>query len=148
MPDSDETPTIDTVRQRLRDLANTGTAQQSQQGKIRALLPEIDAAIAQGIPRATILENLRESGIAMSLPVFSTAIHRAREAAKKQQGRQARGPALAPAPVPVPALDTDPTDPGAAPLTKKQQRERAADQWIKPAHNPIIDRLIEKESKS
>ena len=123
MPADDQPPTIDTIRQRLRELPNAANPRQSTQGKIRALLPEIDAAIENGIPRTTIIETLAEMGIAMSLPVFSTALHRARVAAKKKGGRKeersaatkstapslsAPGPALAPAAAPKKRGPLDP----------------------------------------
>jgi hypothetical protein len=144
MTDPEKPPSLDMVRQRLKELPNTANTRQSRQGKIRALLPEIEIAIAQGVPRTTIVEELNELGIAISLPIFATALHRARAAQeKKTSGRQA--PALAPNTAQAPT-DIDQSQ-GAERLTKKQQRELAADQWITPAHNPIIDRLI-KESKS
>ena len=54
--------------------------------QIRRLLPKIEKAIESGATHEEIVATLRESGIAMSLATFSSALYRARKRAARGQG--------------------------------------------------------------
>jgi len=61
---------------------------------IRAMLPEIEAALARGVTRQQVLDTLKqEHGLSIELRGFDSALRRARKARDKQK-------AMAPAPPP------------------------------------------------
>lgn len=137
----------------VRKLA--GTENRSDTARLRDIFEDVEVALSAGVTHAALVAALNAEGFALSVRSFQSALYRLRAKNTAQQATAPAAPALSQATVqararPLDTPTTDPTDldPGAAPLTKKQQRERAADQWIKPAHNPIIDRIIDKESKS
>jgi hypothetical protein len=51
--------------------------------QIRRLLPKIEAAIESGATHEQIVQTLQESGIALSLKTFRSALYRARKTAAK-----------------------------------------------------------------
>lgn len=117
--------------------------------RVRRMLPKIEAALSAGSSLSEVHQTLVDTGWSISEGAFRGALNRARKTPGKGGQQQAKRPALAPAPVQAPALDTAPTaPPDAARRSKKQQRELAADQWITDPPNAIIDRFIDKERKS
>jgi hypothetical protein len=150
MTETEKPPSLETVRQLLRDLPNAQNTRKSRQGMIRALLPEIESAIEQGVPRTTIVEQLNKMGIEISLPIFATSLHRARAARdKKKGGRQpsvVQNGKLADSDAPSNQQETATHQK----LTRKQIADSVGDQFVNDnslSSNPILQRLREKEQK-
>lgn len=75
------------VAERLRALA-ASPAKRSETARLRDVLPDVEAAIAAGVSRASILETLHEAGFTMKMTSFESALHRLR---KKQKGKKEDG---------------------------------------------------------
>ena len=144
----------------LRALA-TGDKARSETSRLRDVVDEVEAALSAGVSRVAILEALHGQGFAMTLKSFESALYRIRKQ-RGSTGQQTAQPAPLPpvtpaAPTTAPASVSAPAE--AAPevsepagrddlagLTKKQKRERIADEWIKPeATNPLLKNILNKK---
>jgi len=137
----------------LRKLASDDN--RSDTARLRDIFEDVEVALSAGVTHAALVAALNAEGFALSVRSFQSALYRLRATNATQQATAPAAPARPQATVqararPLDTPTTDPTDldPGAAPLTKKQQRELAADQWITPQPNRIINRFLDKESKS
>ncbi|MFM0456119.1 hypothetical protein PQR21_37610 [Paraburkholderia nemoris] len=87
----------------LRRLAST-SPKRSKASHLKALLPDIEAALAARVPAADILNTLREQGLDISLRTFHGTLYRLRKTASppgcgRKSGAAAARPSSAPAPV-------------------------------------------------
>lgn len=91
----------ETLAAELRALAATpSSAAGSKTARLRALLPEVEAALGAGHTQAEVLDKLRAHGLVMSLPVFNKTLHRLRAKAGTPK-RAAKAAATAPPARPV-----------------------------------------------
>lgn len=81
----------DAARETLERLA-AECAEASLAARFRLLLPELEAAIARGVPHRRIVEGLAEAGMEMSLVTFRTYLRRARKRARQQSGSPVGSP--------------------------------------------------------
>ncbi|MCL1574877.1 hypothetical protein [Xanthomonas nasturtii] len=164
-----------TPQEALRELASRKDAKRPKRARLRQLLPEIEAAQAAGATNAEIVETLNAQGIDMTLSAFQTALSRIRNPSpsKRRQGASEATPYPNPAGARgAPAGQVQATRSGAAepattgkpeqaeppthgddglPLTRKQQRELVADQFVPRAGtgplSPRMQRLLNKDTK-
>lgn len=110
----------------------TGSKGRSNTAKLRDVIGDVEAAIGAGVPRAEILEVLKEQGIVFSLKAFDTALYRIR-----QERRNPRSAAYAPG-------HTESHSPNLPPgLTAREQQERLADYYKESeSENPLAKRLL------
>ena len=81
----------------LRALTKRGP-DRSDAARLRALIEEVEAALAAGIRRATVLETLREHGISMTLKSFEGTLYRIRKERRKMQNSRKKEPTRPTAP--------------------------------------------------
>jgi hypothetical protein len=117
----------------LRALAETKAKDPpTKTGRLRALLPEVEAALAAGATHAEVVEKLRAFGLDMTVAVFGKTLERLRRAGKNALPSQ---PAMADEPAPMTAA------PGAArPAVTVPPGPRP---WNEPPPAPTdLDQLI------
>ena len=91
-----------TLKEKLLALESpSGRRRHSQE--IAAMLPEIEAALAKGVPRQVVHETLQEDGIAISFHGFAKTLYRLR--------KKTKAPQLAASPVEPPAEAAAPRSP-------------------------------------
>jgi len=66
------------IVERLRALA-TDDEKRSKTARLRDLIDDVEAALAAGVPRASVLEELNKHGLDMSLATFDTSLRRIRQ---------------------------------------------------------------------
>lgn len=93
------TKTAPTLKQKLLALQSTSVRRRNTQ-EIASVLPEIEAALAKGVPRQVVHKTLQEDGIAISFHGFAKSLYRLRKKAQAQPPTAApvSPPAKAPAP--------------------------------------------------
>lgn len=92
----------------------------SKTAQVRELLPEIDAAMARGIPQQTIVDQLAEAGLSLTVDQLRNYLHRIRR--PKRKPPDAKSPS-APAATPVPTRPA----PASAGFDYKQHRDKPSD---------------------
>lgn len=66
------------ISERLRSLASDDK-KRSKAARLRDVIDDVEAALAAGVPRATVIEELKNHGLEMSLASFETALKRIRK---------------------------------------------------------------------
>lgn len=82
------------ISERLRALA-TDDSKRSKAARLRDVIDDVEAALAAGVPRSVVVEELAFNGLEMTLATFETMLKRIR---KKRGKPKAPGPATPPAP--------------------------------------------------
>lgn len=91
----------------------------SKTERVRELLPEIDAAMARGVPQQTIVDQLAADGLHLTLDQLRNCLHRIRKPKpKRKPPPDAKSPS-APAATPVPTRPA----PASAGFDFKQHRD-------------------------
>lgn len=115
-----------TISERLRALASDDK-KRTKAARLRDVIDDVEAALAAGVSRAAVVEELKANGLELTLRTFETMLRRIR--AKRGKGvAQSPGPAAA-----VPAVAASPaTSPSPAP-----------DSAEPGSHNPAaLDQII------
>ncbi|CAD2265247.1 hypothetical protein X12_004520 (plasmid) [Xanthomonas arboricola] len=163
-----------TPKEALLELASRKDGRRPKRAQLRQLLPEIEAALAAGAGYAEIVETLNAQGIEMTVSAFRTALFHIRKPTPSKRRHGAREALPHPTPAGAPGAPAGPqaTRSGAAesattekpepaevpthgpdglPLTRKQQRELVADQFVPRAgsgpRSPRIQKLLNKDTK-
>ena len=92
----------------------------SKTAQVRELLPEIDAAMARGVPQQTIVDQLADVGLTLTVDQLRNYLHRIRK--PKRKPPDAKSPS-APAATPVPTRPA----PASAGFDYKQHRDKPSD---------------------
>ena len=66
------------IIQRLRALASDDK-KRSKAARLRDVIDDVEATLAAGIPRATVIEELANNGLEMTLATFETTLKRLRQ---------------------------------------------------------------------
>ncbi|MEM8515364.1 hypothetical protein RCH14_004725 [Massilia sp. MP_M2] len=130
--------------------------QRSKSGRLRTLLPAIEASIAAGLSLEVILAELNSQGLDMQIGSFKSTLYRIRQ----------KKPTSIPLPAPaLPVTLTPKTEGIIAPseqhadepadvieesdnLTPKQRREKIADKYVTPqSSNSLLNKFNKKETK-
>lgn len=140
------------VANALRDLGNSEG--RSETARLREVFPDIEAALAAGVSRISILETLHEQGFKMTLKSFESALYRLRKKAAKGESKVAKPVSFASTPAPasinagqekenhVASEDKPDEQTSGQPLTPREKREKRAAQFIKPeSSNPLLKSL-------
>lgn len=111
----------------LLALASNGE-HRTKTGKLRELLPEIEAAQAAGNTNKVIVETLNAQGFEITLKSFPTMLHRARKGLKK---------------LGAPSFKKEQNQPSAG-------RNKSADKELVEAGNkpPVVDRVLKPVGKT
>lgn len=72
----------DIIAERLRALASDDK-QRSKAARFRDVIDDVELALAAGVSRSVIIEELSKHGLVMSLPTFATTLKRVREKGRK-----------------------------------------------------------------
>lgn len=94
----------------------------SKAARFRQQLPDIEDALARGIPQADVVATLAQHGVDMTLDEFRNALYRARKRKKTEEAHHA------PAPPPRPALPKAPA-PAAQQTTPNQTKPAERFDW-------------------
>ncbi|CAE6795923.1 hypothetical protein [Paraburkholderia haematera] len=94
----------------LRRLAST-SPKRSKASHLKALLPDIEAALAARVPAADILNTLREQGLDISLRTFHGTLYRLRKTASPPGSERKSGAAAARPSAPAPVIASRATAP-------------------------------------
>ncbi len=70
------------INKRLKELANT--SKRSKAARLRDVLESVETALAAGVSRASILEELNKNGLDMSLLTFETTMKRLRKKSREK----------------------------------------------------------------
>lgn len=89
----------------------------SKTAQIRELLPEIEAAMARGVPQQTIVDQLAADGLQLTLDQLRLILHRIRKPKRKPPDAPSQA---APAAIPVPSRPA----PASAGFDYKQHRDK------------------------
>ncbi len=106
----------------LRRLAST-SPKRSKASHLKALLPDIEAALAARVPAADILNTLREQGLEISLRTFHGTLYRLRKIASTPGSERKSGAAAAHPSAPAPVTTSRAT----APLEAHKPAPRTTD---------------------
>ena len=109
-----------TDKQRRDALTGLPDKPASKTAQVRALLPEIEAAMARGVPQQAIVEQLASDGLHLTLDQLRLILHRIRK--PKRKPPDAKSPS-APAATPVPTRPA----PASAGFDYKQHRDKPSD---------------------
>jgi hypothetical protein len=115
-----------TLSEALRGLIGSG-AGRSKMGRLRDLLPEIEAAQYNGVNVKTIIKTMSEYGLEITEKSFPTMLHRARKGLKKSQ-------------LPVPVMTM--SDIKASPLAAQEQ---VVGQPVAPAASRVLKKKMTTE---
>lgn len=83
--------TPDDPRQAIRSLT---ASKASKAKRVHAMMPDIEAKMAEGVRQEEILEALAKVGIELDIQTFRNYLYRYRKKQKKQGGVKPRGPQL------------------------------------------------------
>jgi hypothetical protein len=72
----------DIIAERLRALASDDK-KRSKAARFRDVIDDVEIALAAGVPRSEIIEELSKHGLEMTLATFATTLKRVREKSKK-----------------------------------------------------------------
>lgn len=102
-----------TISERLRALASDDK-KRTKAARLRDVIDDVEAALAAGVSRAAVVEELKASGLELTMQTFETMLRRIR--AKRGKGAHVHQPsvptaavpaiAIGPAPLPSPAPDS------------------------------------------
>jgi hypothetical protein len=79
---------LDAIKSAVLSKAPNPAAYRSEAARLRAVMSEVEAAVAAGITHEAILATLNESGVRLELTGFRSALARARKAGAKKQHRE------------------------------------------------------------
>ena len=79
---------LEAIKSAVLSKAPNPAAYRSEAARLRAVMPEVEAAVAAGITHEAILAALNESGVRLELTGFRSALARARKAGAKKQHRE------------------------------------------------------------
>lgn len=101
------------IAERLRALASDDK-KRSKAARLRDVIDDVEAALAAGVPRASVVEELMNHGLEMTLATFETTLKRIRQKRGKPSITAAKSasPPGQP-PKPTTALPVDETEPEA-----------------------------------
>lgn len=83
--------TPDDPRQAIRSLT---ASKASKAKRVHAMMPDIEAKMAEGVRQEEILEALARAGIELDIQTFRNYLYRYRKKQNKQKGVKPRGPQL------------------------------------------------------
>ena len=66
------------IAERLRALASDDK-KRSKAARLRDVIDDVEAALAAGVPRASVVEELTKHGLEMTLATFETTLKRIRQ---------------------------------------------------------------------
>lgn len=111
------------LAERLRALASDDRVKRSKTASLRAVLDDVEQALAAGVPRSLVVEELAAHGLEMTPATFDTTLNRIRRKrdrllpetgnpAGKTQGQLtgSRPPAISAEVDSVPSISHDPAD--------------------------------------
>lgn len=80
---------LEAITNAVKSKASEASAYRSEAARLRAVLPEVEAAISAGITHEAIVATLNEAGVKLEVTGFRSALARARKTGKSRQLREA-----------------------------------------------------------
>lgn len=123
------------IAERLRALASDDK-KRSKAARLRDVIDDVETALAAGVPRALVVEELTKHGLEMKLATFETTLQRIRKKRGKPSITAAKSASLSgPPPKSTPTLPTLPVD--------EDEDEIEAKSYGGSFHNPTdLDEII------
>lgn len=115
-----------TISERLRALASDDK-KRTKAARLRDVIDDVEAALAAGVSRAAVVEELKANGLELTMQTFETMLRRI---------RAKRGKGVHPSPGPSAAVSTVPASPVTSPSPVPDNVEPGS-------HNPAaLDQII------
>lgn len=117
------------IAERLRELASDDK-KRSKAARLRDVIEDVEAALAAGVPQATVVEELANHGLELTHKSFKNALYRIRQKRDKTAITAAKSA----------SPSGQPTKPNAAPVV---EAEPEAESTGGGSHNPAdLDKII------
>lgn len=84
----DASMSLEAITTAVKTKASEASAYRSEAARLRAVLPEVEAAISAGITHEAIVATLNEAGVKLEVTGFRSALARARKTGKSRQHRE------------------------------------------------------------